>query len=40
MNSFNCYISLPRSGQWDELLAQGSVSCVILPLPMVKVRQG
>ena len=39
MNSFNCYISLPRRWQRDGLQAQGSVSCIIHPLPLGKVRQ-
>ena len=38
MNCFYCYIHFPLSRQWMDM-AQGSVSCVIHPLLLGKVRQ-
>ena len=41
MNSFNCYIHFPLSRQWMDCIGAGfGYSCVILPLPLRKVRQG
>ena len=39
MNNFNCYIHFPHNGQLMCCIVQGSVSCVIHPLLLGKVRQ-
>ena len=40
MNSFNCHIHFPVSGQWMDYIGIGFISCVINPLPPGKLCQG